>query len=114
MNPWIWIALGGLFEASWAVTLNMSDCFTDPLWTMATIIINFVSISFLYKGLREGTPVGGSYAVWTGCGLMCSVFFGIVLFGDMIPPLSWVFLALLIIGVLMMQGSEGSEPQEEK
>ena len=107
MNPWIWVAAGGLFEALWAVTLNLSEGFTVWDWTLLTIIINFVSISFLYKGLREKVPVGGAYAVWTGSGSLFSVFFGVVIFDDMLPLTGWIFFAILIAGVLLMQGSEG-------
>lgn len=111
MSPWLWIAAGGVFEACWAVTLNLSDGFSDPFWAVVTIGITLVSMWFLNKGLREGVPVGAGYAVWTGCGAMCSVVAGILLFGETLSPAGWFFLALLIAGVVLMQTAEGQADQ---
>ena len=108
MNPWVWVAAGGIFEATWAVTLNMSDCFTNIPWAVLTIAISFVSIFFLYRGLHLGAPVGGAYAVWTGCGTVCSTLFGLILFGQTMALVGWIFLAILVGGVLLMQTAEGS------
>lgn len=112
MSPWVWITLGGLFEAAWAVTLDMSDGFNDLFWGVVTIAVTFVSISFLYKGLHEGAPVGGAYAVWTGCGTVCSTAFGLILFGETLSLTGWVFLAILVGGVLLMQSSEGEKEKD--
>jgi len=111
MNPWIWVAVGGIFEAGWAVTLNMSNGFADPFWTVVTVAITLVSMWFLNKGLKEGVPVGGGYAVWTGCGAVCSVAAGILLFGETLPPTGWFFLALLIAGVVLMQ-TDGNQADQ--
>ena len=108
MSPWVWIATGGVFEALWAVTLNMSDGFNDLFWGVVTIAITFVSMAFLYKGLHMGAPVGGAYAVWTGCGTVFSTAFGLMIFGQTLPLVGWLFLAILIGGVLLMQSAEGS------
>ena len=114
MNYWIWIALGGIFEATWAVTLDLSDCFNDLWWGALTIGITFVSIGFLYKGLHMGAPVGGAYAVWTGCGTVFSTAFGLILFGQTLPVIGWIFLAILIGGVLLMQTAEGGDDKSQE
>lgn len=111
MNPWGWVAAGGIFEAAWAVTLSMSNGFSDLPWTVVTILITLVSMWFLNKGLKEGVPVGAAYAVWTGCGAVCSVAAGFLLFGETLPLAGWFFLALLIAGVVLMQTGEGQADQ---
>lgn len=105
MNPWIWIVAGGVFEAMWAVTLNLSDGFAVLSWTAVTIAITLVSMWFLNRGLAEGVPVGAGYAVWTGCGTVFSVIAGLLL-GQTMSPAAWVFLAVILAGVLLMQTAE--------
>lgn len=68
MNPWVWIVIGGVFEAVWAVTLDMSDGFRRIGWAALTVALTLVSMWFLNRGMAEGVPAGGGYAVWTGCG----------------------------------------------
>ncbi|AGI47500.1 Membrane transporter of cations and cationic drugs [Thermoplasmatales archaeon BRNA1] len=114
MSPWIWIALGGIFEATWAVTLSMSGHFTVPLWTATTITVNFVSIWFLNKGLKQGTKPGSSYAVWTGCGTIFSTIAGILIFDETMSLTEVLFLGILLTGVLMMQFVDDSSKKSQE
>ncbi len=102
MNPWIWIVIGGVFEAMWAVTLNLSDGFAVLSWAAVTIAITLVSVWFLNRGLAEGVPVGAGYAVWTGCGTVFSVAAGLMM-GQTMRPEGWLFLLVILAGVLLMQ-----------
>ena len=102
-NPWIMIFVGGLFEAVWATTMNMSDGFTDLFWTPVTFGISLISVWFLYQGFRMGRPVGSSYAAWTGCGTVLSTVFGLVFYDQLLSGLQVLFLAILIGGILLLQ-----------
>ncbi|MGI6009687.1 MAG: DMT family transporter [Methanomethylophilus sp.] len=113
MNPWIYVAAGGIFEAIWAVTMNMSDGFTDPVWVIVTLAVCMVSVWFLNHGFRAGLPVGSCYATWTGCGTVLSTVFGILFFGQVPSLLGFLFLAVLVGGILLLQSASPAETEKK-
>ncbi len=96
---WIYIFVGGIFETLWATTMSFSNTFTDPFWTIVTILVMPISVILLYKALDGGLPTGPSYAVWVGIGAIGAVIVSIIT-GN--PPnlMGFVFLAILIGGVI--------------
>jgi quaternary ammonium compound-resistance protein SugE len=100
MNPWIYVVIGGLFETGWAVTLKMSDGFSDLPWTAATLVLLLISMVLLNKGLGKGLPAGSAYSVWVGIGAVGSVAAGMVLFGDSMSILKALFVSMILIGVI--------------
>ncbi|MCQ2078880.1 MAG: multidrug efflux SMR transporter [archaeon] len=112
MNPWVFVVVGGFFEMLWATTMNYSDGFTDPFWTVVTFLISLVSVYFLNIGMKSGLPVGACYAVWTGCGTVLSTISGILVFGQVLGALEVLFLAILIGGIILLQYFDGKEKSE--
>lgn len=98
---WIYIIVGGIFETAWATTMNFSNVFTDPFWTIVTIAILPISVIFLYKALEGGLPTGPSYSVWVGIGAIGAVVVSILM-GEAPNILGFVFLGILIAGVIGM------------
>lgn len=96
---WAYIFIGGLFETAWATTMSLSNTFTDPFWTVVTIVILPISVIFLYKALEGGLPAGMSYAVWVGIGAVGAVVVSIIQ-GDVPNLMGFVFLGVLIIGIV--------------
>ena len=96
---WIYIFIGGLFETAWATTMSLSNTFSDPFWTVVTLIIMPISIIFLYKAINGGLPTGTSYAVWVGIGAVGAVIVSIIQ-GDVPNLMGFFFLAVLIGGVI--------------
>jgi len=103
VNPWLLILIGGIVEAMWATTMNMSEGFTDVFWVVVTILISIVSVWFLNLGTKAGIPIGSAYAVWTGFGTVTSTIVGIFLFDQMLGALQFLFLAVLIGGIMLLQ-----------
>lgn len=99
-SSWLWVFLGGLLETVWATTMSLSDGFTDLPYVAVTLVFLILSTLCLNKGLKSGLPVGPCYAVWVGIGAIGSVIVDVVIFGHMLNPIGWGFLAMLIIGVL--------------
>jgi quaternary ammonium compound-resistance protein SugE len=56
-----------------------------------------------------GLPTGPSYSVWVGIGAIGSVAVGMVLFGEFPNLLGYVFLLLIIAGVIGLNMVTGSE-----
>lgn len=56
---WISLLIAGLFEVVWATTMKLSNGFSHPLWTLATIIgmtISFGGLVLATKHLPSGLP----------------------------------------------------------
>ncbi len=100
MTPWIWILVGGVFETVWALSMKMSDGFSNIPWTIVTLVFIFLSVYFLNSGMKRGLPVGGGYAVWVGVGAIGSIVMGIILFGESIAPMRLIFAALIVVGIV--------------
>ena len=99
-KAWFWVLIGGLFETLWATTMDLSDGFSDMFWTLVTIAVLPISVVFLNKGLKMGLPTGPCYSVWVGIGAVGSVIVGMVLFGEYPNPAGYLFLMLIIAGVV--------------
>lgn len=110
-RSWIWVLIGGILETSWATGMKLSDGFTEPGWTIFTILFLVLSVLFLNKGLKSGLPTGACYAVWVGIGAVGSIAVGMLLFGDVLNVLGWICLAVVIVGILGLNLTESDEGQ---
>ncbi len=99
-RAWLWVLIGGVFETLWATTMDLSEGFSDVFWTAVTILILPISVVFLNKGMKMGLPTGPSYSVWVGIGAVGSVLMGMALFGEFPSPTGYLFLFLIIAGVI--------------
>lgn len=111
MNPWIYILVGGLLETVWALCMKLSDVFTDPFWTVMTIVFIPVSVIFLNKGLAKGLPPGICYTVWVGMGAIGSFVFGALLLGESVTMIRAILIMMIIVGVFGIEnaGKKGNE-----
>ena len=98
MSWWI-VLCAGLFEVAWAVGLKYSAGFTRPWPSLATLLALLVSLWLLSLALRH-LPLGTAYAVWVGIGVLGSALLGVLLFGEILPPLRLFSLGLIIAGVV--------------
>ncbi|KRL67610.1 DMT family transporter [Companilactobacillus versmoldensis] len=96
---WIYLIIAGLFEVVWATTMKLSHGFSKWDWAIATVIGMIASFFFLAKATRT-LPLSLAYPIWTGIGAVGSIIMGVTLFGDKIPGITWVFIALLLISII--------------
>ena len=76
---WLYILTGGIFETLWATTMSFSEVFTDPFWTVVTILILPISVIFLHYAFKRGIPTGPGYAVWVGVGAIGAVVVSVIM-----------------------------------
>ncbi len=96
---WVTLIIAGLFEVVWAISMKFSHGFTKLDWTIVTIvgmIISFLLLAHATKSL----PIGIAYPVWTGIGAVGTVIAGIILFGDKLSMLTWLFVILLLVSIV--------------
>lgn len=92
---WIVLVASGCMECVWAVALDKSDGFSNPLPTVvfiAACLLSMLGLSYALKTL----PVGTSYAVWVGVGAALTMAYGMY---DGSESVSFVKI-LLITGLI--------------
>ncbi|TLD43042.1 MAG: Quaternary ammonium compound-resistance protein SugE [Candidatus Jettenia ecosi] len=101
---WIYLLTAGFFEIGWAIGLKYTEGFTrfwPSVWTVFAMIVSFF---FLSKSVTI-IPIGVAYSVWTGIGAVGTVILGIVLFGEPSDPFRFVFIGLIIAGIIGLKFS---------
>lgn len=97
--PWIILAIAGLFECGWAVSLKASHGFSRPVPAVLTVVLMGISLWLLGIAMRT-IPVGTAYAVWTGIGAVGVAILGMIYFGESRAFLRLVCIFLIIAGVV--------------
>lgn len=99
MNPWLLLVIAGVFEIGWAIGLEYSEGFTNPVPSAVTVVALVVSMLLLARAV-ETLPIGTAYAVWTGIGAVGAATLGIVLFDETASLARIGFISLIVIGVV--------------
>ncbi|GAB2958626.1 multidrug efflux SMR transporter [Nonomuraea fastidiosa] len=96
---WIVLVLAGLFEVAMALSLKLSNGFSNLWWTLSfavTAVLSFGLLSYALKSLEVGT----AYAVWTGVGAAGTAILGMIAMGDQVSPARLICIALILAGVI--------------
>ena len=96
---WLFLVIAGLFEVAWAAMMKLSDGFSHVGYSVTTVIGMILSFVFLNLATKH-LPLSIAYPIWTGIGAVGAIFVGVVLFKDTVAPLTWIFVAMLIIGII--------------
>ncbi len=95
---WLALVLAGALEAVWAVALDRSEGFSRPLPSVVFLAALALSMGGLAHAMRE-LPLGTSYAVWVGIGVVLTAVIGMVTGAEPISLLRVLFLAMIVGGV---------------
>ncbi|EJN94363.1 DMT family transporter [Streptococcus ratti] len=96
---WFYLILAGILEVVWATTMKLSDGFSRLGYSAITVLGMMLSFYLLSRALKD-LPMSLAYPIWTGIGAIGTVIVGVVFLGDGLSPLSYLFLALLLIGII--------------
>jgi multidrug transporter EmrE-like cation transporter len=96
---YLWLALAILFEVGWAISMKLSEGFTKPWATAATVVMYLLSVVFLAFATKR-MDVGTAYAIWAGTGAAIIAVIGIMWFREPATMLKLASLALVVIGVV--------------
>lgn len=103
---WFDLLIAGLAEVWWATTMKMSTGFTKLNYTLLTIIGMLVSFGFLIRATK-GLPLSIAYPVWTGIGAVGAILVGVILFNEQLSWLTWLFVILLVVGIIGIKVTSG-------
>ena len=103
---WIYLAIAGVLEITWALCLKRSAGFTRPPWGALAIVISIASIGCLAFALRT-IPLGTAYAIWTGIGVAGTATLGLWLFQESASPLRLLLIALILVSIIGLRMTAG-------
>ncbi|MEU1289995.1 multidrug efflux SMR transporter [Kitasatospora sp. NPDC005856] len=99
--PYLLLTLAIVSEVCATSCLKLTEGFTR-FWPSVGVAVGYVlSFALLGRALKH-IPVSVAYAVWSGAGTAAVAGIGIVAFGESLGRLQWVGLALIIVGVVVL------------
>ena len=101
MNAWLQLLLAIVAEVVATSALKASDGFTR-LWPAVIVVVGY-SVSFYCLSLVLRTiPVGITYAVWSGLGIVLITLAAWWLYGQTIDTVGLVGMGLILAGVVVI------------
>lgn len=105
MSNWIFLIVGGIFEAVFAFSLERMSVSTGKvavMWFFSFIVGVSISMLFLYKAIsgENAIPIGTGYAVWGGIGAVFTVLAGIIFLGESTAMWRMFFLCTLVMSII--------------
>lgn len=99
--PYLLLAFAIASEVCATSCLKLTDGFSK-LWPSLGVGVGYV-LSFLLLGRAlKHIPVSVAYAVWSGAGTAAVAAIGVVAFGESLGRLQLLGIALIIVGVVVL------------
>ena len=96
-----------VFEVGWAIAMKISDGFTKPWPTAATILMYLLSVVFLALATKK-MEIGAAYAIWAGSGVALIAIAGVVHFDEPLTALKVVSILLIVTGIIGLNLAGGA------
>lgn len=103
-TAWAMLIVAGLVDVVWAVTMKLSQGYTRPLWTIASLVSLAIFVFLLGRALAA-LPVGSAYAVWTGIGAAGTLLVGSIVFAEALTPLRLAGVVLIVLGIVLLHSA---------
>lgn len=95
------LAVAIVSEVIATTAMKQSNGFTEPLWSVATVIGYGVAFFFLSQTLKV-IPTGIAYAIWSGVGMVLISLAAWALQGQKLDTPALIGMALIVTGVVVM------------
>ena len=102
MNAWMMLGIAIASEIAATASLRASQGFSR-LVPSIVVVIGYALSFFLLAHVLKTLPVGMVYAIWSAVGVAVLAVLGKVVWGDALPPLAILGLALIIGGILLLR-----------
>ena len=98
---WVFLAIAIASEVFATIMLKVSDGFSKLLPALAVVV--GYSFSFFMLALALKTiGLSTAYAIWAGIGTVGAVLAGVFIFGENLPVLAMIGIALVVTGVVLL------------
>ena len=99
MSPWIYLAIAIALEVMGTFLLKLSNGFEKWEWGGLSILCYSACFWALAPAMKL-LPVGLVYAIWSGVGIVAASLIGIFAFDERLGAVQFVFIAMILIGVV--------------
>jgi quaternary ammonium compound-resistance protein SugE len=97
--PWLVLILAGLLEIAWATGMKYTEDWTRPIPSIL-VVVSYTLCLFLLSYSVKFLPIGTSYAVWVGMGVVGVTLTGILFFGESASLLKLLCIGMICLGVI--------------
>ncbi|UXZ58949.1 MULTISPECIES: DMT family transporter [unclassified Curtobacterium] len=99
---WVLLAIAIVTEVGATISLKLA---TDGkrVWYVAVVAGYLTAFSLLAVALTLGLPIGVVYGIWAATGVALTAVLGRVLFREPLTALMLGGIALIIVGVLLVE-----------
>ncbi|WP_027464812.1 DMT family transporter [Curtobacterium sp. UNCCL17] len=110
-----WLFLGIAIVAEVTGALSMQAAVEQPAWYAVVGVGYVTAFVMLIRVLRSGMGVGVAYGIWGASGVALTAVLAAVLFGQTLTLTMIVGIALIAVGVLLVEvGSQRALARREQ
>lgn len=102
MSAWVALAIAIFSEVIATSFLKASDGFSK-LWPSVIVILGYASAFYFMSISIKSIPVGITYAVWSGTGIVLIALVGWLVMGQKLDWPAILGMSLIVAGVLVIQ-----------
>jgi small multidrug resistance pump len=102
MSAWVALAIAIFSEVIATSFLKASDGFSK-LWPSVIVIVGYASAFYFMSISIKSIPVGVTYAIWSGTGIVLIALVGWLVMGQKLDWPAILGMSLIVAGVLVIQ-----------
>jgi quaternary ammonium compound-resistance protein SugE len=96
---WLYLAIAVIFEITVGISAGKAEGFTNPRWTISTLVSGAIATFFLSLSLLT-FDVGVGYALWTSLAGVGIVLIGALFLGQRLTVNKLLGIAVIVTGVI--------------
>ena len=100
-SPWILLLLAISSEVIGTSCLKLSEGFSKPIPTLIVLVAYSTSMLLLSRVVQT-IPLGITYALWSGIGIIAIVLVGLLAYKQMPSPGQLVGISMITAGVILV------------
>ncbi|WP_277883735.1 multidrug efflux SMR transporter [Paenibacillus sp. N3/727] len=98
---YLFLAAAILLEVFGSTMLKLSNGFTK-ITPIIGVVLGYTAAFYMLSKALQALPLGLSYATWSGVGTILTVIIGVYLFKEKVNRQGILGIAILIIGIVML------------
>ncbi len=98
-----WLLLVAAIASEVTGSLALKGALDAPALYAVVVVGYTATFALLGAVLRLGVPLGVAYGIWGALGVAATAVLSALIFGEVITPMMRVGLALVVLGVLVVE-----------
>ncbi|WP_137975095.1 multidrug efflux SMR transporter [Pseudomonas sp. F(2018)] len=107
MSGYLYLAIAIVAEVIATTALKAVEGFSKPL-PLILVVVGYGIAFWMLSLVMKSIPVGVTYAIWSGLGIVLISIAGLVIYGQKLDLAALAGIGLIIAGVLVIQLFSGS------